>query len=125
MRTWLIPVQVTGLWGIYKSGCWIKDLLQIPIPGSLIGMILLLCLLLTGIIPERWFAIGSEWLLRWLPLFFLPSIAGVLGVLPFLKEQGWTLAGVVLVNTLFVMMISSLMSQRLLRRRYSQEGEMD
>ncbi|SDX32600.1 holin-like protein [Marininema mesophilum] len=124
MRTLIIPVQIAGLWGFYELGSWVRDILQIPIPGSLLGMGILLTLLMTGVFPERWLAGGSEWLLGWLPLLFLPSIAGVVGVLPFLQDRGWELMIVVIVNTLLVMASSSLTSQWLVRRRAGGEESM-
>lgn len=45
MKFTKILVQIAALYVFYMVGTWVQEMLNIPIPGSLIGMFLLLVLL--------------------------------------------------------------------------------
>ncbi len=50
-------------------GTWVQEMLNIPIPGSLIGMFLLLVLLSLKVLPVKWFDLGAETLVAIMPFF--------------------------------------------------------
>ncbi|GAB4074632.1 CidA/LrgA family holin-like protein [Barrientosiimonas marina] len=116
MKIIRIIVQIVGLYVIYLIGQGIQHVTGLPIPGSIIGMILLFFLLLTGIIRQKRLAYGSSFLLAWLPLLFLPSAIGVIKYESFFAHKGLWLIMLVFVNTVFIMAISSLIGQRLATR---------
>lgn len=123
MKIIRIIVQIAGLYILYLIGQWIQQILDIPIPGSIIGMFLLFLLLLSGIIRPFWLESGASFLLAWLPLLFLPSVIGVMNYESFFVHRGIWLVLLIAVNTVIVMALSSWVSQWLANRNIHQRGK--
>ena len=77
--------------------------LDLPVPGSVVGLGVLLVLLLTGGIRPRWVKAGADWLLSELLLFFVPAAVAVVQYGGLFKSDGWRLALVVICGTLTVL----------------------
>lgn len=77
--------------------------LDLPVPGSVIGLAALLVLLLTGGVAPRWVKAGADWLLSDMLLFFVPAAVAVVQYGGLFKSDGWRLALVVVCGTLMVM----------------------
>lgn len=77
--------------------------LDLPVPGSVIGLAALLVLLLTGGVAPRWVKAGADWLLSDMLLFFVPAAVAVVQYGGLFKSDGWRLALVVVGGTLMVM----------------------
>ncbi len=60
------------LWLIYWIGNEIVDLANLPIPGNVIGVLLLFCLLAGNIVKVGHIKKGADFLLRHLVFFFIP-----------------------------------------------------
>ena len=60
------------------AGEWISALLPFSFPASVISMVLLLILLLTGIVKEHQIQTLSKFLVVNMGLFFIPSLVGTL-----------------------------------------------
>ncbi|OBA02302.1 holin [Paenibacillus polymyxa] len=90
--------------------------LHLPIPGSIVGMLILFVLLQTGLVRLSWIEVGANWLLAELLLFFIPSAVGVMNYWPMLEHDGMSIMLVVLLGTFLVMactgMIASLLGKR-------------
>lgn len=84
--------------------------LHIPLPGSIIGMIVLFILLESGVIRLNWVEAGASWLLAELLLFFIPSAIGVMKYSTLLEADGLQVLAVVLVGTFAVMASSGLLT---------------
>ncbi|MBM7684042.1 holin-like protein [Pullulanibacillus pueri] len=97
-------------------GTWIQSFLRLPIPGSVIGMLLLFLFLMTGIIPKKGLESGAAFLLRYLPLILLPSVIGVMKYGHFFLHKGLLLVLLVIMNTFIIIGISSWCSQWLAMR---------
>lgn len=67
-----ILVQLFLLCFIYYLSSWIVEILHLPLPGSVLGMILLFALLSAGILKEEWLSLGANPLLKHLSFFFIP-----------------------------------------------------
>ncbi|GAA5525866.1 holin-like protein CidA [Microbulbifer aestuariivivens] len=93
-------------------GLW----LALPVPGSVLGMLLLLFgLMLYGSVPAG-LADVSGLLLRLLALLFLPAAVGVYFLRGFAPSDWLALLVATTVGTLFSLLISALLLQWLLRR---------
>ncbi|OKP98553.1 CidA/LrgA family protein [Paenibacillus sp. P46E] len=103
-------LQVAGLTVFSMLVNSLTPYLHIPIPGSIIGMILLFALLESGIIRLNWVEVGASWLLAELLLFFIPSAIGVMKYSKLLEADGLQVLGVVLVGTFAVMASSGLLT---------------
>lgn len=77
--------------------------LSLPVPGSVVGLVLLLGLLFCGGIAPRWVKAGADWLLSDMLLFFIPAAVAAVQYGGLFMEDGWRLALVVVAGTLMVM----------------------
>jgi holin-like protein len=82
--------------------------LDLPIPGSVVGLGALLVLLLAGGIKARWVKAGADWMLSELLLFFVPAAVAVVQYGGLFKSDGWRLALVVVCGTLTVLVAVAL-----------------
>ncbi|MCL1138753.1 CidA/LrgA family protein [Shewanella pneumatophori] len=92
----LVALQVTGFCGF----AWLCQTLAIyinsPIPGSVIGLTILLLLLSLKLIPERSVSLASKWLIGELLLFFIPPVVAVIKYQALLEHFGAVLIGAML-----------------------------
>lgn len=117
-----IIVHIAILYLFYWLGTWIEDTFHLFIPGSVIGMVLFLIALLTGVFKSKWVFDGASFLIRHLPLLFLPITVGVIEYLHLFKGRGIWLVIIVLFSTVLVMVSGGLLSQWLIRQQ--ERGEM-
>lgn len=95
----------------------LSHFLQIPVPGSIIGMVLLLILLIVGIVKPEHIKETADFLLNNMGFFFIPAGVGILVAYPFLKGFYVEATSVILVSTLIVLIITSLVTQYLVIRK--------
>lgn len=97
-------------------GEMLNRILKIPIPGSVLGMIILLIALLTGIIKLSQIEEVSNFLLDHLAFFFIPAGVGLLSVLGVIKGSWYLILIVAFLTTIIVMAVTGLLVQFLKRR---------
>ncbi len=106
-KAFLTFLQLSILYGIYLIGMAIQSFFDLSIPGSIIGMLLLLFLLQIKVVKEKWLSLGTQFLLSRLPLLFLPATVGLMNYFPLFKGKGLLSVVIVLVSTFLVMIISA------------------
>ena len=109
--------EVLVFFGLYYVGELISTTLSLPLPGSLVGMILLFVLLQLHIVEMEQIATVSDFLLGHLPFFFLP--AGVALMASFSAMKGlwiWMLV-ICLVTTIITMGCSGRIIQHMMERK--------
>lgn len=104
------------LLAIIFIGEMLNRILKIPIPGSVLGMIILLIALLTGIIKLSQIEEVSNFLLDHLAFFFIPAGVGLLSVLGVIKGSWYLILIVAFLTTIIVMAVTGLLVQFLKRR---------
>ena len=72
--------QLALVVAVYGAGCAIASVLPVRLPGNIVGMVLLLVLLGTGLLKARHVGDACDCLLDNMSLFFIP--AGVAQVFP-------------------------------------------
>ncbi|WP_404347284.1 CidA/LrgA family protein [Sutcliffiella horikoshii] len=113
MRGMKLLIQVAVFYLFYQIGVVLQNTFDIPVPGSIIGMVLLLILLLTGLVKERYLQGGANVLLVYLPLFFVPATVGVMNHFGFLSQiEGLIMLLALLVGTIMVLVSSGLIAQK-------------
>ena len=102
-----IIVQIGVFFLICLAGDFLSALLPLPIPGSILAMLLLfLCLMLRVIRPEH-IDQKSDFLLSNMAFFFIPAGVGSLEQLPLLLENLGPLAVICVVTTVLTFAASS------------------
>ncbi|MCJ8008796.1 CidA/LrgA family protein [Lederbergia wuyishanensis] len=122
MKIVKIILQIALLYLIFMLGSWIQKTLNLFIPGSIIGMLILFILLATSIFKQEWIEKGSFLLIKYLPLLFLPVTVGIISFPELLNIKGVLLIIIILISTALVMITTGMLTQQLLRkRRYENE----
>ncbi|HLR53274.1 MAG TPA: CidA/LrgA family holin-like protein [Pseudogracilibacillus sp.] len=120
---WLESVlQVAILYLVYEIGVWIQSTLDLFIPGSVIGLILLFMLLMTKMYPLKWIENGSKFMNKHLVLFFIPATVGIMNHYRLFAGKGIFLIGIVIASTVCVMGASGFVSQQLAKKGEKRHG---
>ena len=102
------------------AGCALASVLPIHLPGNIVGMVLLLVLLGTGLLKARHVGDACDCLLDNMSLFFIPAGVAILGCVSLLEGNAAKFALVCVVTTVLVflataytvMLVSRLMAKR-------------
>jgi len=117
-----IIVQVFLLWVIYYLSTWIVFLLQLPIPGTVLGMIILFTLLSTGVIKEEWLSAAANPLLKHLSFFFIPLAVELMQWGDLFMQKGSLLFLPLVVSILVALLTTGGIVQQLLKSRQVEKG---
>lgn len=117
LRIIKIIIQIAILFIVFYIGTWIQQYFQLPIPGSVIGLILMFLLLVSGLYPVSWIEEGASLMVKHLVIFFIPAMVGILNYFTLFKGKGLLLFIITIVSTLLVMVISGAVSQALAKER--------
>lgn len=102
-----LGVQLAFLAGVCYLGNSISQNLQLPIPGNIISMALLLALLLTGMLHSSKIDLASGMLLKFMPIFFIPAGVTVMGCFPVIRDHLLQFALVCIITTVLVYLVTS------------------
>jgi holin-like protein len=102
-------------------GNLISHSFQLPIPGSVIGLVLLFASLQLKIVRMEWIEAGANFLLAELLLFFVPSAVGIIQYKQLMMMNGTRIVLVIIVGTAIVMACTGLLAE--LINRYKEEKE--
>src|SRR5699024_1672927 len=120
---WLESVlQVAILYLVYEIGVWIQSTLDLFIPGSVIGLILLFMLLMTKMYPLKCIENGSKFMNKHLVLFFITATVGIMNHYRLIAGKGIFLIGIVIASTVCVMGASGFVSQQLAKKGEKRHG---
>lgn len=108
----LLIVQILALYLINLLGMLISSSLKLPIPGSIVGLLLLLICLHFKIIQEKHIKDGAGFLLVLLPLFLIPATVGVIQFPMLLSVKGMIVIGIIIVSTLITMIVAGRVGER-------------
>ncbi|MGO1060938.1 CidA/LrgA family protein [Planococcus sp. FY231025] len=122
MKFLIIFIQLIVLYGFYLAGEWLRNWFNLPLPGSIIGFLLLFAALLLKIYPLRWIESGAQFLLAFLSLYFIPATVGVMQYGDVFTGKGLWLIVIVMASTLLTMAVSALLSQWASRRSAEKEA---
>jgi holin-like protein len=117
-------LQIVVLYIFYIVGVWLSDRLHLPLPGSIIGLLLLWAVLLLKIFPLNWIESGANFILSYLPLFFIPATVGVMNYFHVFAGKGIFLILIVVLSTLITMAIAGYTSQYLAGREETEREEL-
>lgn len=105
---------LTLLLALQTGGELLARAFALPIPGPVIGLLLLLVALRAHFVQTRVAAV-ADFLLTHLSLLFVPVGVGVMTHLGLLAQYGWRLAVVIVVSTWIGLAVTALCLRALLR----------
>ncbi|WP_422485345.1 CidA/LrgA family protein [Gudongella sp. DL1XJH-153] len=107
---------------ILWTGQTLQSMFGLSLPGNVLGMMILLFLLMTGILPLKLVEKAADVLLAHLTFLFLPTIVGVLTVAHLLGENLVLLLLILGVGIVVVMVTTGLTVQWILRSKEREEN---
>lgn len=99
-------------------GEFINKFTGIPIPGNILGMIILLITLLTGILKIEWIDNVAKFLLDHLAFLFIPAGVGMIKNVHLVKDEWLYILIILTISTALVFAVTGFTVQ-FLRRRFS------
>lgn len=110
--------QICLLYAFYMIGNFVQNMLDLMIPGSIIGMILLFVFLHIKSFPVDLFKDGCSVLVKHLPLLFIPATVGVMNYFSlFFSSSGIRSVFITIISTVMVMVSASVVSQWLMQKK--------
>ncbi|KTT84292.1 MULTISPECIES: CidA/LrgA family protein [Mammaliicoccus] len=117
-----IILQICMIYFITVLGSWIQETLNIPIAGSIIGLVILFLLLQFKIIKEEWIKDGANLLLSTMIFFFIPSIVGAMNLVDQINAQFIFLIVLVIASTCIVALSSGYIAEKMLKKNHIEES---
>ncbi|CCQ92768.1 LrgA family protein [[Clostridium] ultunense Esp] len=96
---------------ILFTGQVLQQKYNIPVPGTILGMIILLLLLITKVLKIERIEKISNILLEHLTLFFVPSVVGIMNLFDKVKDIWVYLLIILLISTIVVILVTGLTVQ--------------
>ena len=94
-------------------GEFISRVFELPIPGNVLGMGLLLCGLMTGHVDVKWIEEAAELLLSNMALFFVPAGVGVMVYGDLIAAEWLPISVATILSTFVVMAVTGKLAQKL------------
>jgi holin-like protein len=93
---------------IYFAGMILAELTNLPVPGNIIGMILLLILLYTKVVKLEMVDTVAKFFMEHLAFFFIPAGVGLLTSLNIIKDSWVRLVIVCILTTIITIGVTAL-----------------
>lgn len=97
------------------AGINIQHLVNISIPGSIIGMLILFGLMASGLVPSDWVKPGATLFIRYMVLLFVPISVGLMQHFDMLIDNALPILASAVGGTLIVLVLLGLMLDRMLK----------
>lgn len=107
--------QIFLIFGLSFLGELISKLLPFPLPGSIIGMLLLILLLFTGKVKEDHIKEKTQFLFAYMPIIFLPAAVKLLNYLDILSAIWWQFLLICFVSTFLTFVVTSVVAKVLVK----------
>jgi holin-like protein len=101
-------LQIGLVLAFWFAGEAVVRLTGLPVPGGIVGMLMVLALLSSRRLSRFSMRRGAEWFLAEMLLFFVPAIPAVLDHREFLGLLGLKILMVIVVGTLAVMAVTAV-----------------
>lgn len=112
--------QCTVIFGCLALGELLVWLIEVPLPGSIVGMLLLAAFLQIGWVKLQWVSGISDFLLSNLGFFFVPPGVALMLYFEVIAAEFWPIVIATIVSTILVLLATGWTHQfvsRYVRRR--------
>lgn len=114
-------LQFTILLGVSFAGELLAELLPLPIPAGIYGLLLLLLGLVTKIIPLARVKQAGDFLIAIMPVLFIGPAVALIEQLDALRALAVPLVLAIVVSTAVVMTVTGRLAQAIIRRKDGQK----
>ena len=94
----------------------LHQVLPLPIPASVYGLVFMLAALMTGVLKLHQVKEASAFLIEIMPAMFIPAAAGLIDSWGILQPVIIPLGIITVVTTVFVMVVTGLVTQGIIRK---------
>jgi holin-like protein len=116
--------QIGIIFSILFVGNFLQMITGLPIPGTVIGMIILLVCLLTGTIKVEMVDDISKFLLAQLTFLFVPAGVGIMTSIDVIKDKWLSILLIIILSTVIVIAVTGLTVQALKKmKKVKKEAE--
>ncbi|WP_042461404.1 CidA/LrgA family protein [Neobacillus dielmonensis] len=112
----LFVAQLFFIWAIYAFSKYMVETLDIPIPSSVLGMVILYLLLTCKVIQVKFIEKGAAFLNKHLGFFFVPIAVGLMNYGGLIKAHGLQLLLMIAGSTMIGLAITAGITQYLTRK---------
>ena len=123
MKLLTIIFQLAILLILNEVGLLIVKFTHLPLPGNVMGMLLLFLLLWTGVIRLHWVDVASGFLINHLSFFFIPISVGLMTLGSVFIKSGLGLITALVISTLLGIIVSGTLSQAMVKRKEAVQVE--
>ncbi|MFL6517147.1 MAG: CidA/LrgA family protein [Bacillus sp. (in: firmicutes)] len=102
---------------IYLIGTRLVTWLDLPIPGSIVGMALLFIALVSGVCKLKWVEAAAQLHIKHITLLFIPFVVGVWHFAGIFKVAGIKLAIILAASSLVVLLVTAFIAEFLENKR--------
>ena len=102
---------------IYLAGEFVSRFFNLPIPGNITGMLILLALLYFKIIDVKKVENISNFFLNHLPFFFIPAGVGLINSMGILKDSWFQILLVSVITTVFIIIITGYTVEKIQNKK--------
>ena len=118
-----ITSQIVIIVGVYLLGILIEKYLITVLPGSIIGMLLLLLLLLSGLLKVEQIKEVSDFLLKNMMFFFLPSTVSIMVSYKFLSSSIIEVVILLMLSSIITLLATAFVVQYFAKQKDRSNGE--
>lgn len=111
------PPQLALLLAFWLAGQGVVRLAELPVPGGVVGMLVVLLLFATRRLSVLSIRRGAEWFITDMVLFFVPAVLAILDHRELFGLTGLKVLAVIVGSTLAVMGVTGLTVDLCYRRR--------
>jgi holin-like protein len=104
-------VQFFTILVIYQIGNRLVTWLDLPVPGSIVGMAILFLALLTGVCKLTWVERAAQMHIKHITLFFIPFAVGVWHYIGIFQIEGIKLAAILVISSLGVFLVTAFIAE--------------
>ena len=91
--------------------------IDLPIPASVYGVIILFLSLWGKVIPLEWVESGADMLIAIMPLLFVPSVVKLVTLKELIMDNLFTLLIIIATSSVVVMVVTGKVSQWMIKRK--------
>lgn len=101
----------------------LHEILPLPIPASVYGLVLMLAVLKTGVLKIHQVRETAGFLIEIMPVMFIPAAAGLMDSWSVLRPICIPVVVITAVTTVFVMAVTGLVTQTIIRKDRKKTNE--